>query len=125
MVLSCLLFIFFMNQLESNYVKFTLGLLIVSEVLDIIWLFMNSSDYWNPPEKGTNSSAELGYLRLIVALTFLGVFLKIPLGIFLYQYRKVDDGKEYKLDLGFAKMELKANKMNPISEGIQRMEILS
>lgn len=55
MVLSCLLFIFFMNQLESNYVKFTLALLTVSEVLDIIWLFMNSSDYWNPPKEGVNS----------------------------------------------------------------------
>lgn len=90
MVLACLMLIFFMNQLDSTYLKFTLGLLIVSEVLDTIWLFMNSNDYWNPPEKGVNSSAEKGYLRLIVFLTFLALFLKIPLGVFLYHYRNID-----------------------------------
>lgn len=49
MVLACLMFIFFMNQLDSTYLKFTLGLLITSELLDMIWLFMNAGDYWNPP----------------------------------------------------------------------------
>lgn len=55
MVLCCLLLIFFMNQLDSTYLKFTLALLIVSEGLDVIWLFMNSKDYWNPPQAGINS----------------------------------------------------------------------
>lgn len=59
----------------------------------MIWLFMNSSDYWKPPKQGVNSSAETNYLRIIVALTFAGVFLKILLGIFLYHYRKVADGR--------------------------------
>jgi hypothetical protein len=54
---------------------------------------MNSGDYWNPPKQGVNSSAETSYLRIIVALTFAGVFLKILLGIFLYHYRKVADGR--------------------------------
>lgn len=125
MVLACLMFIFFMNQLDSTYMKFTLGLLIVSEALDMIWLFMNASDYWNPPEKGTSSSAEKGYLRFIVFLTFLGLFLKIPLGVFLYHYRNLDENKSYQLDLGFAKMQLTPNRMNPISEGIKKMEILT
>ena len=90
MVLACLMFIFLMNQLDSVYLKFTLTLLIVSEVLDMIWLFMNASDYWSPPQQSTNSSTEAGYLKFIVVLTFVGIFVKIPLGVFLYHYRNID-----------------------------------
>ena len=32
-----------LNQLDPAYIKFTLALLATSELLDIIWLFMNSS----------------------------------------------------------------------------------
>jgi hypothetical protein len=50
---------------------------------------MNSSEYWSPSGNGTNSGNEGGYLKLIVFLTYLGIFLKIPLGVFLYHYRNV------------------------------------
>jgi hypothetical protein len=51
---------------------------------------MNSSDYWDPPGNGTSSGYEKGYLKLIIFLAYLGVFLKIPLGVFLYHYRNVE-----------------------------------
>jgi hypothetical protein len=54
-----------------------------------MWLFMNSSDYWSPPGNGTSSGYEKGYLKLIILLTYLAVFFKIPLGVFLYHYRNV------------------------------------
>ncbi len=115
MVLVGVLFIFFMNQFDSTYVKFSLALLIVSELLDMVWLFMNANDYWNPPSIGTSSSSERGYLRFILILTFIGIFLKIPLGVFLYHYRNADTNKEYQIDLGIVKMQLTPNKGNPMS----------
>lgn len=78
-----------MNHFDRTYVKSVLVLLIVSECLDAIWLMMNSSDYWSPPGVGTSSGYEKGYLKLIILVTYLGVFLKIPLGVFLYHYRNV------------------------------------
>jgi hypothetical protein len=56
MVLTCLAFIFLMNHFDPLYIKSTLSLLIISEILDAIWLFMNSGDYWSPPKQGVNSS---------------------------------------------------------------------
>jgi hypothetical protein len=55
MVVACILSIFVMNQFDSVCIKFSLGLLIVSELLDMIWLFMNAKDFWNPPAVGISS----------------------------------------------------------------------
>lgn len=89
MVVTCILSIFVMNQFDSICIKFSLGLLIASELLDMIWLFMNANDFWNPPVVGTSSKGESGYLKFIIVLTFIGIFVKIPLGVFLYHYRNV------------------------------------
>ena len=91
MVVACILSIFVMNQFDSVCIKFSLGLLIASELLDMIWLFMNANDFWNPPSVGTSSKGESGYLKFIIVLTFVGIFVKIPLGVFLYHYRNVQD----------------------------------
>ena len=56
-----------------------------------------------------------GYMKLIVVLTFIALFIKIPLGVLLYHYRNLDMNKKYTLDLGFFKMELTPNRINPIS----------
>lgn len=84
---------------------------------------MNSSDYWSPASKGTNSGYEGGYLKLIILLTYAGIFIKIPLGVFLFHYRNVDDNKNYDLDIGVIKFSLTSNKKNPISEGINKFII--
>ena len=109
MVVAAVLSIFLLNLMDSTYIKFSLGLLITSELLDTIWIFMNANDYWNPPAVGTSSKAENGYLKFILVLTFIGIFVKIPLGVFLYHYRNVQE-KQYNLDLGLVKMQLTPNK---------------
>ena len=123
MVFSCLMLIFFMNQLDSTYMKFSLCLLIASELLDVIWLFMNSSSYWNLPAVGPISRGLGGYMKIIIVLTFVGVFIKIPLGIFLYHYRDLDTSKEYLLDLPCLKMRLTPNKSNPISDALKNINL--
>lgn len=115
-VLTSLLFIFLMNHFDRTYIKFNLILLITSELLDSVWLFMNSSDYWSPPGNGVTSGYQGGYLKLIILLTYIGVFLKIPLGVFLYHYRNVEESKSYDLDMGLVKFTLTPNKMNPITD---------
>jgi hypothetical protein len=56
-------------------------------------------------------------------LTYLGVFLKIPLGVFLYHYRNVEESKSYDLDVGVVKFSLTPNKINPITQGINNIAI--
>lgn len=87
-------------------------------VYELKWLLESS-------RKGNKLISRTGILEINCCFNFSWGIPQDSSWNFSHQYRKVDDGKEYKLDLGFAKMELKANKMNPISEGIQRMEILS
>jgi ABC-type phosphate transport system permease subunit len=123
MVFTCLMLIFFMNQLDSTYMKFTLGLLIFSELLDIAWLFLYSNQYWNLPSVGTVSQAMGGYMKVIIILTYVGVFVKIPLGIFLFHYRNVDESKQYVMNLSCLKMSLTPDKINPISDGLKNLEL--
>ena len=96
--------------------KFTLALLIASEVLDMIWLFINIGAYWNMPTNGTFSTALGGYMKVVIIFTFAALFLKIPIGIFLFHYRKVSPNKTYMLDLPCLKMQLTAGGSNPISD---------
>jgi hypothetical protein len=119
MVLVLLMFIFAMKHFDSNYIKSTLLMLVISEVLDMIWLFMNSDSYWSPPSEGVNSSSQQGYLKIIILLTYLGIFLKIPLGVFLFHYRNAQSNRIYNLDIGIAKISLTPNESNPFSEGIK------
>ncbi len=56
MVVTCLLSIYLLNHFDNLYIKTSLILLAVSEVLDIIWLFMYASQKWNPPTVGNDST---------------------------------------------------------------------
>ena len=79
--------IFFMNQIDTIYMKFTLALLVISEILDVIWLFMNSGTYWNLPKVGpfspsngriheTNHSSDIH--KLICENSLRSVSLPLP-----------------------------------------------
>ena len=56
MVVTCLLSIYLLNHFDNLYIKLVLVLTVVSEVLDIIWLFMYASQKWNPPTVGNDST---------------------------------------------------------------------
>ncbi len=90
-------------------------------MLDVIWLFMYASNQWNPPNVGNNSTGQVGYLRFIVFFTIAIIFLKIPLGYFLFKYRNANADKMYNVNLlgGVIKIALTANKSNPITRGLK------
>lgn len=125
MVLAVLMFIFVMRHFDSIYIKSTLALLVLSEILDMIWLFMNSASYWNPPSEGVSSSHQQAYLKIIILLTYLGIFIKIPLGVFLFHYRNTQSDRVYNLDIGIAKISLNPNETNPFSEGVKGLELFN
>lgn len=77
MMVTCLLSIYLLNHFDNIYIKFTLGFLILSEVLDIIWLFMYAGQKWNPPQVGNDSSYQIQYLRFIVFFTVVVIILKV------------------------------------------------
>jgi len=49
MVVTSLLSIYLLNHFDNIYIKTTLILLALSEVLDIVWLFMYAGQKWSPP----------------------------------------------------------------------------
>jgi uncharacterized membrane protein len=77
MVVTCLLSIYLLNHFDNLYIKLSLILLVVSEVFDIIWLFMYASQKWNPPTVGNDSTYEIEYLRFIVFFTIVIIGLKV------------------------------------------------
>lgn len=119
-VLTCLLSIYLLNQFDQIYIRLTLALLSISEILDVLWLFMYASQTWNPPTVGNNSSGQVGYLRFIVFFTICIVLLKVPLGYFLFKYRNASPDTKYPVSVlgGVLKIVLSANKSNPITRGI-------
>ena len=117
-MVTCLLSIYLMNFFDRLYIRFTLGLLVVSIVLDFVWLFLEAGQKWNPPEVGNNSKYETGYLRFIVFFTAALIPLKLGIGYFLYKHRNAGVEDKYALTLGTMQIKLSANKSNPISKGI-------
>lgn len=79
MVVTCLLSIYLLNHFDNVYVKLCLALLAISEILDIIWLFMYAGQNWNPPQVGNNASYQTQYLRFIVFFTVVIIILKVDL----------------------------------------------
>lgn len=82
MVVTCLLSIYLLNHFDNVYIKFTLGVLALSLVLDIIWLFMYAGQKWNPPQVGNDSSYMTQYLRFIVFFTVVVIILKVSFLLF-------------------------------------------
>ena len=81
MVVTCLLSIYLLNHFDNLYIKLVLVLTAVSEVLDIIWLFMYASQKWNPPTVGNDSTYYLEYLRFIVFFTIVIIIIKVNMKI--------------------------------------------
>lgn len=79
MVVTCLLSIYLLNHFDNLYIKLSFYLLAISEVFDIIWLFMYASQKWNPPTVGNDSTYEVEYLRFIVFFTIVIICLKVQL----------------------------------------------
>lgn len=88
-----------------------------------MWLFVNSGRYWNVPAVGTLAVSMGAYMKVIVLLTFVGVFVKIPLGVLLYHYRNIDPSKQYLLDLGYFKLQMTPNQINPISDALAATQL--
>ena len=108
-VVSALMLIFFMNQLDPTYLKYTLITLILSQIMDITWLIFNIQPYWSPSKSNLTCPTHQLYLKLITLLNFLSILIKIPLSLFICYFRTINPTKTYTLDLYFTKIQLKAN----------------
>ena len=77
MVVTCLLSIYLLNHFDNIYIKLSLALIAISEVLDVFWLFLYADQNWNPPQVGNNASYQTHYLRFIVFFTVVIIFIKV------------------------------------------------
>jgi len=48
-VVTSLLSIYFLGVFDKLYVRMTLGLIVTSIVMDIVWLILYAGIKWNPP----------------------------------------------------------------------------
>lgn len=76
-----------MNFFDKVYIRLTLGLIIISIILDIVWLIMYAKNKWSPNQVSNTSIYELGYNRFIVFFTILLIPLKIGIFLLLAKYR--------------------------------------
>lgn len=125
MVVLCLLSLYLMNFFDRIYIRFTLGLNIISVVLDFVWLIMYAGSKWSPSSVSNNSIYQLGYMRFIVFFTIILIPLKISLAFFLFKYRNTESKDKYLISVGLMKIILNGNRSNPISKSLANHHILS
>lgn len=75
--MTCLLSIYLLKHFDNIYIKLSLVLIAISEVLDVFWLFLYADQNWNPPHVGNNPSYQTHYLRFIVFFTVVIIFIKV------------------------------------------------
>lgn len=107
-----------MNFFDRVYIQFTLGIIAVSVLLDLVWMIMYAGQKWNPPEIGDDSIYQTGYLRFIVFFTAVLMIVKCGLWFYLFKHRNTDTEDKYMVSLGLMKILLNANRSNPISKGL-------
>ena len=84
-----------MNFFDKVYIRFALGLIAISIILDFVWLIMYAGSKWSPPEVSNNSSYEVGYMRFIVFLTIMLLIIKGIIGFYLFQHRNASSTDKY------------------------------
>lgn len=71
--------VFLFNYFDSTYLKLCGGLASISVVADFTWLIMYAGSFWSLSALSEHSSAESGYLKLIVLLTLVNIAAKVYL----------------------------------------------
>ena len=114
-----------MNFFDWVYIRLTLALILVSIVLDLVWLIMYAGTKWNPAAVSNSTIYQLGYQRFIVFFTVALMPVKIGIFFFLFKHRNAETQDKYMVSLGLMKILLSANKSNPISKGLANTAVLS
>ena len=97
-----------------------MGIILVSIILDIVWLCLYANQKWNPPKVGNNSIFEAGFLRFVVFFTAFLIPVKIIMEIILWRHRNAGIEDKFSLALGLMKITLSGSKLNPVSKGLSK-----
>lgn len=125
MVVVSMLSLYLMNFFDRIYIRFTLGLNVISILVDFLWLIMYAGSKWSPSTISNNSIYQLGYMRFIVFFTIILIPLKIGLGFLLFKYRNTESKDKYLVSIGLMKIILNGNRSNPISKSLANHHLLA
>ncbi len=69
--------IFFLGYFDLHYMRFVKINLVVSALLDIVWIFVSFSEYWNPVAQTQHSSLQWAYLKFVLFFVIALAFFKV------------------------------------------------
>lgn len=78
------------NYLNNTYLKLCGALASISIVADFIWLIMYGGSFWSLSALSEHSSAESGYLKLIVLLTIINIAAKVYLVYLILKQNNIE-----------------------------------
>lgn len=58
--------IFFLGYFDLHYMRFVKLVLLVSVLLDLVWIVVNGAQYWNPIAETQHSSLQWAFLKFII-----------------------------------------------------------
>ena len=74
--------IFFVGKFNASYVKLVMINLVLSDILDMMWMLENAGNYWESKAPSYHSLMEGNFLKGIVLLIVLLTFFRVSLSLF-------------------------------------------
>lgn len=69
--------IFFLGYFDLHYMRFVKINLLVSTVLDLVWLVVSFGEYWSPVAETQHSSLQWGYLKFVLFFVLALAIFKV------------------------------------------------
>lgn len=90
--------VFMFNYFDSTYLKLCGALSSISIIADFTWLIMYGGSYWSLSPLSQHSSAESGYLKLIVLLTLINIAAKVYLVYLILKQNNISAENQYTIN---------------------------
>jgi hypothetical protein len=114
-----------MNFFDPGYIKFTMVIVGISILFDILWLILYTASKWNPPTVSNTSIYQIKYMRFIIFFTIILIPIKLGIIFILNKYRNRKNDEKYIISLGIMKIFIKSCGNNPITQGLPNNVIFS
>lgn len=108
--------IFLLGYFDLYYMRFVKVNLLISVVLDFVWLIVNFGEYWSPRAETQHSSLQWGFLKFILFFLLGLMFFKVVIAAILFKYRNNPHNMRRTVSICGNRLTLNASPVSPIAK---------
>lgn len=80
---------FVIVNVDKTYIRFTLTILVLSIVTDILWIYLEGQKFWDPPRSSEYSHSMDTFRKICLIVTVVLLLGKVIIGLLLARYRNI------------------------------------